>query len=64
MNEYVLGALLISMFGFGVFSGVVTTNRDVMENTFDGYHCQPIQKVETLEEAKAIVKQHQAMARG
>ena len=59
MNEYVLGALLISMFGFGVFSGVVTTNRDVMENTFDGYHCQPIQKVETLEEAKAIIEQYQ-----
>ena len=64
MNEYALGALLISMFGFGVFSGVVTTNSDVMENTISGYHCQPIQKVETLEEAKAIIEQHQAMARG
>ena len=29
------------------------------DNSIGGYHCQPIQKVETLEEAKAIIEQHQ-----
>tara|TARA_R110002050_G_scaffold89012_3_gene187520 strand:- start:4748 stop:4882 length:135 start_codon:yes stop_codon:yes gene_type:complete len=29
------------------------------DNSIGGYHCQPIQKVQTLEEAKAIIEQHQ-----
>ena len=36
----------------------------VESNKWSGFHCQPIQKVETLEEAKARIKQYQAMVRG
>ena len=59
MNEYVLGGLLIAMFSFGVFSGVITTSRSVMENTIEDYHCQPITTHSTIEEAKEKVREYQ-----
>lgn len=37
---------------------------ELERNEVEGYHCQPIQKVETLEEAKARIKQYQAMVKG
>lgn len=37
---------------------------DIGNNTVNGYHCQPIQKAEALEEAKARIEQYQAMVRG
>lgn len=54
-------AVLLWLMGVsvGAFLMALGLSDDVSRNTFDGYNCQPIQKVETLEEAKAIVKQYQ-----
>ena len=48
----------------GFYLGSSSVESAMGSNSVEGYHCQPIQKVETLKEAKAIVKQYQAMVRG
>lgn len=35
-----------------------------IKDSLDSLHCQPIQKVEALEEAKARIEQYQAIVRG
>ena len=57
----ILSALI---FGIGIFFGVVIAGVLAKTEGLNGYHCQPIQKVETLEEAKARIEQHQERVRG
>jgi len=52
-----------------LLSGTITFYRIVDElqsGKIGGYHCQPIKKVQTLEEAKALIEGYhaKAMARG
>lgn len=58
--------LMVFFAAFSLGASVMSTVRysDAELNRLKGYHCQEIQKVKTLEEAKARIKQHQAMARG
>lgn len=51
------------IFGIGVLGGAIFgfnfAVANVESNELQGYHCAPIQKVKTLEEAKAIIEAHQ-----
>lgn len=53
---------MIAGFVAGLVSAAMSDYRfsnELENNKVEGYHCQPIQKVETLEEAKAIIEQYQ-----
>lgn len=54
---------LVFLISLSMAIGCVMTSMIAYEkledNSIGGYHCQPIQKVQTLEEAKAIIEQHQ-----
>ncbi len=53
---------MIAGFVAGLASAAMSDYRfsnELENNKVEGYHCQPIQKVETLEEAKALIEQHQ-----
>lgn len=63
-QEVVVAIFMCSSLIAGLFIGSNLVASDIKENAFDGYHCQEIQKVKTLEEAKAIVKQYQERVRG
>lgn len=50
-------ALLGMACGAAITAESITSS--IKNNTVSGYHCAPIQKVKTLEEAKAIIEAHQ-----
>lgn len=54
--------ILIAGIVAGLASAALSDYRfsnELKTNTVSGYHCAPIVKVKTLEEAKAIVEAHQ-----
>jgi hypothetical protein len=55
-------SFIIAGFLAGLASAAMSDYRfsnELKANTVSGYHCQPIVKVKTLEEAKAIIEAHQ-----
>ena len=53
--------LLLGMLGMacGAAISAESITSSIKNNTVSGYHCAPIVKVKTLEEAKAIIEAHQ-----
>tara|TARA_R110000850_G_scaffold221556_2_gene347296 strand:+ start:880 stop:1077 length:198 start_codon:yes stop_codon:yes gene_type:complete len=59
--EYIIPLLLMAAFVTGANLGALTVSGEVESNTVDGYHCAPIVKVSTMEEAKKQIEINQAM---
>ncbi len=60
MSDTLFIGVLLGVFMFvGSVFGFNFALSSVKSNELQGYHCAPIQKVKTLEEAKAIIEAHQ-----
>tara|TARA_R100000541_G_scaffold30953_2_gene39846 strand:- start:8929 stop:9135 length:207 start_codon:yes stop_codon:yes gene_type:complete len=55
--------ILLAGIGIGAYLMGIATSDNIANNTVKGYHCQPIQKVQTLEEAKALIDGYHAKAK-
>lgn len=56
---------LVADFVAGLASAAISDYRfsnELESNKVEGYHCQPIQKVQALEEAKALIDGYHAKA--
>lgn len=51
--------VFFSAFSLGASAMSTVRYSDAELNKLKGYHCQPIRKVKTLEEAKTIIEAHQ-----
>jgi glycine betaine/choline ABC-type transport system substrate-binding protein len=56
--------MFVAVFCAGAIVGFNVLQDDIDKNIVPGYHCQPITKHSTLEDAKAQVERYQAMVRG
>jgi uncharacterized Rossmann fold enzyme len=59
MNKLFYAVVVLIILVMGMFFGAVVMGSLAKSNNITGYHCAPIVKVKTLEEAKAIIEAHQ-----
>lgn len=68
MSKELTNIVMAVVYSLGLLTGYIfahgVSRSYVEENKVDGYHCRQITTHKTLEEAKARIKQYQAMVRG